>query len=115
LIKPHADNGGLIPLAVTTAKRTPDMPKVPTLSESGYPGFEAPAWWAVIAPSKTPPAIVNAMYKAVDKALKTPAVAEKLKTQGIQIQSLNPEAANAFVAKQIGVWGKFVIQNNIKE
>jgi len=51
----------------------------------------------------------------VDKALKTPAVAEKLKTQGIQILSLNPDAANAFVAKQIGVWGKFVIQNNIKE
>ena len=115
LIKPHADSGGLIPLAVTTAKRSPDMPKVPTLSESGYPGFEAPAWWAVIAPSKTPPAIVNAMYRAVDKALKTPAVAEKLKGQGIQVQSLNPEAANAFVAKQIGIWGKFVIQNNIKE
>ncbi|MEY4112605.1 MAG: hypothetical protein RL082_1107 [Pseudomonadota bacterium] len=94
LIKPHADSGGLIPL---------------------YPGFEAPAWWAVIAPSKTPPAVVNAMYRAVDRALKTPAVAEKLKTQGIQVQSLNPEAANAFVAKQIGIWGKFVIQNNIKE
>ena len=115
LIKPHADNGGLIPLAVTTAKRTADMPNVPTLAESGYPGFEAPAWWAVIAPAKTPPAVVNAMNKAVDKALKTPAVAEKLKTQGIQILSLNPDAANAFVAKQIGVWGKFVIQNNIKE
>lgn len=115
LIKPHADNGGLVPLAVTTAKRTADMPNVPTLAESGYPGFEAPAWWAVIAPAKTPPAVVNAMYKAVDKALKTPAVAEKLKTQGIQILSLNPDAANAFVAKQIGVWGKFVIQNNIKE
>jgi tripartite-type tricarboxylate transporter receptor subunit TctC len=69
LIKPHADSGGLIPLAVTTAKRSPDMPKVPTLAESGYPGFEAPAWWAVIAPSKTPPAIMNAMYRAVDKAL----------------------------------------------
>ena len=69
----------------------------------------------MIAPSKTPPAVVNAMYRAVDKALKTPAVAEKLKTQGIQVQSLNPEAANAFVAKQIGIWGKFVIQNNIKE
>jgi tripartite-type tricarboxylate transporter receptor subunit TctC len=102
-------------LAVTTAKRTADMPNVPTLAESGYPGFEAPAWWAVIAPAKTPLAVVNAMYKAVDKALKTPAVAEKLKTQGIQILSLNPDAANAFVAKQIGVWGKFVIQNNIKE
>lgn len=115
LIKPHADSGGLIPLAVSTAKRSPDMPNVPTLAESGYPGFAAPAWWAVIAPSKTPPAIVNAMYRALDKALKTPAVAEKLKNQGILIQSLNPEAANAFVAKQIGIWGKFVIQNNIKE
>jgi tripartite-type tricarboxylate transporter receptor subunit TctC len=115
LIKPHADNGGLIPLAVTTSKRNPDIPNVPTFAENGYPGFDAPAWLAIVANSKNPPAITDAMYKAIDKILKTPTIAEKLKVQGITVTSLNPEASQNFVAKQIALWGKFVIQNNIKE
>jgi tripartite-type tricarboxylate transporter receptor subunit TctC len=115
LVKPHVDSGGVIPLAITTAKRSPDLPNVPTISESGFPGFNAPAWWAVLAPGKTPPAIVNAMNAAVTKALKTPTVAEKLKSQGIEIIAGNPETLRDFIGKQIGIWGKFVIENNIKE
>ena len=84
LVKPHVDSGGVIPLVITTAKRTAALPNVPTVSESGFPGFNAPAWWAVLAPGKTPPAIVDAMNKALNKALKTPAVAEKFKSQGIE-------------------------------
>ena len=88
---------------------------MPTISESGFPGFSAPAWWAVLAPGKTPPAVVDAMNKALNKALKTPAVAEKFKAQGIQIVGGTPEAAQEFIGKQIGIWGKFVIENGIKE
>jgi tripartite-type tricarboxylate transporter receptor subunit TctC len=115
LVKPHVDSGGVIPLVITTAKRSPSLPNVPTISESGYPGFSAPAWWAVLAPGKTPPAVVDAMNKALNKTLKTPAVAEKIKAQGIQIVGGTPEAAQDFIGKQIGIWGKFVIENNIKE
>ena len=115
LVKPHIDSGGVIPLVITTTKRVPGLPNVPTVSESGFPGFSAPAWWAVIAPGKTPPAIVDAMNKALNKALKTPAVAEKFKTQGIEIVGGSPETAREFIGKQIGIWGKFVIENNIKE
>ena len=115
LVKPHVDSGGVIPLVITTDKRSSALPNVPTIAESGYPGFNAPAWWAVLAPGKTPPAIVNAMNQAVTKALKTPAVADKLKAQGIVIVAGNPEVLNNFIGKQIAVWGKFVIENNIKE
>ena len=115
LVKPHVDSGGVIPLVITTAKRSPELPNVPTIAESGFPGFNAPAWWAVLAPGKTPPAIVNAMNEAVTKALKTPAVSEKLKSQGIQIVAGNPEILRDFIGKQIAIWGKFVIENNIKE
>ena len=115
LVKPHIDSGGVIPLVITTAKRSPSLPNVPTISESGFPGFSAPAWWAVLAPGKTPPAVVDAMNKALNKALKTPAVAEKFKAQGIQIVGGTPAAAQDFIGKQIGIWGKFVIENNIKE
>ncbi len=115
LVKPHVDSGGVIPLVITTTKRSPSLPNVPTISESGFPGFSAPAWWAVLAPGKTPTPIVDAMNKALNKALKTPAVAEKFKVQGIDIVGGTPEAAREFIGKQIGIWGKFVIENNIKE
>ena len=115
LVKPHIDSGGVVPLVITTAKRSPSLPNVPTISESGFPGFSAPAWWAVLAPSKTPQAIVDSMNKALNKALKTPAVAEKFKAQGIQIVGGSPETARDFIGKQVGIWGKFVIENNIKE
>ena len=115
LVKPHIESGSIIPLAVTTTKRAPGLPNVPTVAESGFPGFNAPAWWAVLAPGKTPPAIVNAMNAAITKVLKTPAVADKFKAQGIEIVAGNPEALRDFIGKQIAVWGKFVIENNIKE
>jgi tripartite-type tricarboxylate transporter receptor subunit TctC len=115
LVKPHIDSGGVIPLVITTAKRSSELPNVPTISESGFPGFNAPAWWAILAPGKTPPAIVNAMNQAVTKALKTPSVAAKLKAQGIEVVAGNPETLRDFIGKQIAVWGKFVIENNIKE
>jgi tripartite-type tricarboxylate transporter receptor subunit TctC len=52
LIKPHVDSNRVVPLAVTSPKRTPELPNVPTIAESGFPGFDAPAWWGVIAPEK---------------------------------------------------------------
>ena len=115
LVKPHIESGGVIPLVVTTTKRAPGLPNVPTVAESGFPGFNAPAWWSVLAPGKTPPAIVNAMNQAITKALKTPNVADKFKAHGIEIIAGNPEALRDFIGKQIAVWGKFVIENNIKE
>ncbi|CAM3640732.1 tripartite tricarboxylate transporter substrate binding protein [Polynucleobacter paneuropaeus] len=115
LVMPHIENGGVVPLVITTAKRSPELPNVPTVAESGFPGFNAPAWWGLLAPGKTPPAIVNAMNAAVNKALKNPAVSEKFKAQGIQIVGGSPEVLGDFVGKQIAIWGKFVIENNIKD
>jgi len=115
LVKPHNESGSLIPLVITTTKRVSGLPNVPTVAESGFPGFSAPAWWAVLAPGKTPPAIVDAMNLALNKALKNPAVGEKFKSQGIEIIGGSPETARDFIGKQIGIWGKFVIENNIKE
>jgi len=115
LVMPHIENGGVVPLVITTAKRSPELPNVPTVAESGFPGFNAPAWWGLLAPGKTPPAIVKAMNVALNKALKNPAVSDKFKAQGIQIVGGSPEVLGDFVGKQIAIWGKFVIENNIKE
>ena len=112
--KPHIDSGRLRPLAVTSSKRSPDLPNVPTVAESGYPGFEAPAWWAVLAPAKTPPDILKRMNDALNSVLKTPEIAKKLDQQGISVIGGSPEVAKAFIEKQMDIWAKVVKDNNIK-
>jgi tripartite-type tricarboxylate transporter receptor subunit TctC len=112
--KPHIDSKRLRPLVVTTDKRSPQLPDVPTLAESGYAGFNAPAWWAVLAPGKTPPEIVARMNDEINKALKNPDVASKLAAQGIVIHIGTPAAAQAFIEGQMDTWAKVVKANNIK-
>src|SRR6478752_4444769 len=83
--KPHIDSKRLRPLVVTSSKRSPELPDVPTVAESGFPGFDAPAWWAVLAPAKTPPEIVKRLNEELNKALKVPDIANKLAGQGIAV------------------------------
>ena len=112
--KPHIDSGRMRPLAVTTSKRSPELPNVPTLAESGYPGFEAPAWWAVLAPAKTPPEILKRMNEELNKVLRQPDIAKKLGAQGIDVIGGPPEVAGVFIEKQMDIWAKVVRDNNIK-
>ena len=112
--KPHIDSKRMRALAVTTSKRSPDLPDVPTIAESGFAGFEAPAWWAVLAPGKTPADIVQRMNAAINKVMKNPEVAKRLDAQGIDVLGGTPQAGQAFVERQMDIWGKVVKDNNIK-
>jgi tripartite-type tricarboxylate transporter receptor subunit TctC len=112
--KPHIDSKRLRPLVVTTDKRSPQLPDVPTLAESGYAGFDAPAWWAVLAPAKTPPEIVARMNAEINKAMQQPDVAAKLAAQGITVNLGTPAAGQAFIERQIDTWAQVVKANNIK-
>jgi tripartite-type tricarboxylate transporter receptor subunit TctC len=112
--KPHIDSKRMRPLVVTTSKRAAELPDVPTVAESGYPGFDAPAWWAVLAPAKTPPEIVRRMSDELNKALRTPDVAARLAAQGITVIGGTPEVARTFIDRQIDTWAQVVKENNIK-
>ena len=114
VVKPHIDSGRVRALAVTTAKRSPELPNVPALAEVGYGQFEAPAWWAVLAPAKTPPEIVARMNAEISKALQNPDTAKKLEAQGISLIGGAPETARVFIEKQIDIWGKVVKDYGIK-
>jgi tripartite-type tricarboxylate transporter receptor subunit TctC len=114
LAKPHIDSKRLRALAVTTSQRSANLPEVPTVAESGFAGFDAPAWWAVLAPAKTPPAIVQRMNAALNKVMKNPEVAGHLQAQGIDILGGTPQAGQAFVERQMDIWAKVVKENNIK-
>ena len=112
--KPHIDSGRMRPLAVTSSKRSPDLPNVPTIAESGYPNFEAPAWWAVLAPAKTPPDVLKRMNEALNTILKSPDIAKKLDAQGIDVVGGSADVARLFIDKQMDIWAKVVKDNNIK-
>jgi tripartite-type tricarboxylate transporter receptor subunit TctC len=114
LTKPHLDSKRLRALAVTTSVRSPNLPEVPTVAESGYPGFDAPAWWAVLAPAKTPPDIVKRMNDEINAVLKQPDVAAKLAAQGIEVRTGTPQAAQQFIENQVDIWAKVVRDNGIK-
>ncbi|MDE2607250.1 MAG: tripartite tricarboxylate transporter substrate binding protein [Burkholderiales bacterium] len=114
VMKPHIDSKRLRPLAVTTSKRSPELPDVPTIAESGYPAFDAPTWWAMIASAKAPPEVVKRMNEEVNKALQLPEIATKLRQQGINIVGGTPEAARDFVDRQVDIWAKVVKDNHIK-
>jgi tripartite-type tricarboxylate transporter receptor subunit TctC len=112
--KPHIESKRLRPLAVTTSTRNASLPDVPTLAELGYTGFEAPAWWAVVAPAKTPPELVQRMNAEVNKALQSGEVAGKLAAQGIVISTGTPAQAQTFSERQLDIWAKVVKDNGIK-
>ena len=114
VVKPHIDSGRVRALAVTTAKRSAELPNVPALAEVGYGQFDAPAWWAVLAPAKTPPEIVARMNAEISKALQNPDTAKKLEAQGISLIGAAPETARVFIEKQIDIWGKVVKDYGIK-
>jgi tripartite-type tricarboxylate transporter receptor subunit TctC len=114
LNKPHIDSKRLRPLAVTSAKRVADFPDVPTIAEAGFPGFEAPAWWALLASAKTPPEIVKRMNEELNKALASPEVSKRLVAQGIEISGGSVEKARTFIDGQIDTWAKVVRDNGIK-
>jgi tripartite-type tricarboxylate transporter receptor subunit TctC len=112
--KPHIDSKRLRPLAVTTSKRSPDLPDVPTIAESGFAGFDAPAWWAILAPANTPPDILRRMNEEINRALKSPEIAGKLDAQGIDVVGGSADSARVFIERQMDIWARVVKDNGIK-
>ena len=114
LVNPHVKGGRLKALAVTSARPSPQMPGVGTVAQQGVPGFSALAWWGVIAPAGTPSAIVKRMHEELARALKDPAVAQKLTDQGMEIVGGGPEELDRFLRSEIARWAQVVKDNKIK-
>jgi tripartite-type tricarboxylate transporter receptor subunit TctC len=113
LFSPHVKSGALRPLAVTSLKRVAQWPETPAVSEVGVPGFDAEAWWGLLAPAKTPPDIVARMNAAMVDALNDPMVKQGLSEQGVDYRLSAPEDFGRFVENEIKRWAKVVKDNNI--
>lgn len=98
---PFIRDNRLIALAVNTTKRSPTLPNVPTTVESGYPDSEYTFWNGLLAPAKTPRPVIERLHAEVQKALKTPAVMEKVKNQGLEPLPLSPAEFDKMIARDI--------------
>ena len=107
-------SGRLIALAVTTAQRVNSLPALPTIAESGLPGYEASAWYALFAPARTPKPIIDKVQADVVRALKSPDVRERLAFETIQtVGSTSAELAE-FLKREIPKWGAIVRESGAK-
>lgn len=104
----HVRSGKLVPLAVTTAKRSPELPNVPTIAEAGVPGYEATSWFGMLAPAATPAPIVAKLNAALVKVLAQPETKKKINDQGAEAYSETPAEFAAFIQKESVKWGKVV-------
>ncbi len=110
----YVKSGALIALAVTSKDRSPVAPNLPTIAESGYPGFDAIAWHGILAPANTPPAIVAKLNAEILKALNDPETKKLLETQAIQTVGSSPEAFASFIKQDISMWKEVATQAKIE-
>ncbi len=111
---PHMQAGTLRALAVTSKERSSVAPDVPTIAESGYPGFDAIAWHGILAPAKTPPAIIAKLNAEFVKALKDPETKSLLEKQAMATVGNTPEQFAAFIKQDIAIWKDVATQANVE-
>jgi tripartite-type tricarboxylate transporter receptor subunit TctC len=114
IVQAQQSGGRLRPIAVTSTKRSPVLPELPTIVESGVPGYEFSAWYAVLAPAGTPKPIVSAWNAAIVKALRSPEMADRIAREGAEVIASSPEAFAAFMRTEIAKWAKVVKDNGLK-
>jgi tripartite-type tricarboxylate transporter receptor subunit TctC len=110
----HIKSGKMRPIAVTSLKRVDDLPQVPTIAESGYPGFDAVTWFGILGPANLPRDVVAKLNADINKALKDPELAKKLGNQGAEILGGTPEQFGKLVHDDLGRWGKIVKDSGAK-
>jgi tripartite-type tricarboxylate transporter receptor subunit TctC len=111
---PHVKSGKLRVLAVTSAKRSTILPELPTVAESGLPGYEAMPWLGILAPAGTSPDIVQQLNAGVTKVLADPVVNDKLAALGFETLGGTPQQFGDFIKTELVRWAKVVKESGAK-
>ena len=111
---PFAKSGKVRPIAVMSLKRSPALPDVPTVAESGYPGFEANTWFAIFAPAKVPVDVLDRLNAEFNKALAAKPVTGRFETLSLEAQRLDRAAMRSYVEGEVAKWGKLIKDIGIK-
>ncbi len=111
---PHARAGRMMPLAVTSARRAPQMPDVPTIDEAGVPGYDAAVWFGIFAPKGTPPALIARLHDEIVRVIRLPEVENGYLLSGSLAVTSRPEEFAAFIRNEIVKWGRVVREAKIQ-
>ena len=111
---PQVTAGKLRALGVASPKRMAAAPALPTLDESGLPGFDVTSWYSIVAPAATPPAVIERLQREIAKALELPDVKAKLAGLGAEAVGNTPADFSAMIRSETAKWGKIVRDANIK-
>lgn len=110
----HILSGKVRALAVTSAKRLPSLPNVPTMSEAGVPGYDIQAWQAIYAPAGVPKPIIQKLYAEISAILKNPEMISRLEKMGVIVSGITPEAFAVFQKAEAEKWGQLIKSAGIK-
>jgi len=111
---PFVKDGKLKALAISSAKRFPAVPDIPTVAESGMPGFETGSYQGIVAPANTPAAIVKKMHDTVEEVLATPEMKERLDKAGAEVRPMSSEQFGTFIRTERDKWAKVVKESGAK-
>jgi tripartite-type tricarboxylate transporter receptor subunit TctC len=111
---PHVKSGKLAAVALTSARRSPALADLPTVAESGVPGYEASTWYGVLAPARTPAGVIERLHGDIVRILAQPEFRERLQAQGFDPVGSSPEEFRAFIRSEIAKWGKVVRDAGIR-
>jgi tripartite-type tricarboxylate transporter receptor subunit TctC len=113
-VLPHAKSGRVRPIAVGTPKRSPSLPEVPTVAESGFPGFDASLWLAIMAPAGTPPAVIDRLHKETLAAIASPDAADALTKAGAEPVTSTPAELAGMVKDGVAKYAKVIKQAGVQ-
>jgi len=113
-VLPQARAGKLRVLAVTSGKRSSQIPEVPTVAESGYPGFEVVNWYGVLAPAGVPAAVIDRLHRDVMRAVRMPDTRERLITAGLELVESTPAEYSAYRRRDLAMWEKMIKETGIR-
>ena len=111
---PHVRSGKLRALAVTAARRSPLLPELPTVAQSGLPGFDVSAWFGLLVPAATPQPVVQRLHAETVKALNDPAVRERLEQLGFEVVASSPEEFGKRIRDETARWARIIRESGVK-
>jgi tripartite-type tricarboxylate transporter receptor subunit TctC len=111
---PHIQSGRVRPIALCSARRVPQLPDVPTIAESLVPGYEASGWSGLVAPTGTPPEIINRINTDVVAILRDPAIIKRIEDMGAVADPLTPDQFGTFVRAEVAKWREVARAGNVK-
>ena len=111
---PQMKAGRLRAIAVTSLKRLPSVPDLPTVAESGYPDFESGVWFGVLAPARTPQEIISRLNSELVNIARRPEFMQRLVAEGSEVVGNSPEQFGAYIKIEIARWSRVIKERNIK-